>query len=291
MITSLTRRHVHIFVRDRGALFFSLLSPLILFVLYFFFLSSTQIASLQEQLPNSDAKTIELFLNSWVYAGIVMTTAVTTGLAALGVFVNDRESGRFTDLAVSPVARWKVVASYLLATASIAAVITTAVYIAAQIHLIVLGAPLLNWETLLRSVGSYMLVALSFAAISSLAVTLIRSSAAFTSLSIITGTSIGFLAGIYVPIGVLSSTVATILNGLPFAQAATLIREPFVATSLAELAASQPSVMVDEIKETYGLIVTIGDHTLTMPIIIIILIAIGISALIGAVWQVSRKLK
>jgi multidrug/hemolysin transport system permease protein len=101
-------------------------------MLYFFFLGNTQLSSLKESLPTVDEHVLGRFLNTWVYAGIVMTTAVTTGLAALGVFVDDRQSGRFTDFAVSPVPRWKVVMSYLLATASIAAIITTIVYLAAS---------------------------------------------------------------------------------------------------------------------------------------------------------------
>ncbi len=291
MIVALTKRHMRVFFRDKGAVFFSLLSPLIIFLLFLLFLGASQLTSLKESLPHVDEDKLSLFLNSWVYAGIVMTTTITTGLAALGVFVADRESGRFTDFAVSPVPRWKIVTSYLLATASIATIITTIVYIASQVHLIVQGAPVPTLELAMQTVGRYLLTAFSFAALSSLVITFIKSNAAFTSLSVIIGTGIGFLGGIYVPLGIMSASVANVLNALPFAQAAVLLREPFVAVPLERIGEGQPAQVVEQLTETYGLQTIINDHILSSSTIAALLAIIGIVALTLATVQISRKLK
>lgn len=282
---------MQVFFRDKGAVFFSLLSPLIIFLLFFLFLDASQLASLKESLPQIDESKLSIFLNSWVYAGIVMTTTITTGLAALGVFVADRESGRFTDFSVSPVPRWKVVVSYLLATVSIATIITTIVYIVAQVHLTMQGAPLPTFETVIQIIGLYLLIAFSFAALSSLVITFIKSNAAFTSLSVIVGTGIGFMAGIYVPLGIMSTEIANALNALPFAQAAALLREPFVAVPLERIGEGQPASVVEKLTETYGLQVVIDGHVLATSTIVLTLSIIGIVALLLATMQISRKLK
>ena len=282
---------MQVFFRDKGAVFFSLLSPLIIFLLFFLFLGASQLTSIKDSLPHVDDDKLSLFLNSWVYAGIVMTTTITTGLAALGVFVADRESRRFTDFAVSPVPRWKIVTSYLLATASIATIITTIVYIAAQIHLIVQGAPVPTPELAMQTVGKYLLTAFSFTALSSLVVTFIKSNAAFTSLNVIVGTGIGFLGGIYVPLGIMSVSVANVLNALPFAQAAVLLREPFVAVPLERIGEGQPAQVVERLTETYGLQAIIDGHVLSSSTIAVLLAIIGIVALTLATVQISRKLK
>lgn len=291
MIASLTKRHIQVFYRDKGAVFFSLLSPLIVFLLFLLFLGATQLTSLKESLPNVDESKLSLFINSWAYAGIVMTTAITTGLAALGVFVADRESGRFTDFAISPVPRWKVVVSYLLATASIATIITTVVYIAAQIHLLMQGATIPTPEILIQTVGRYLLIVFSFAALSSLVITFIKSNSAFTSLSVIVGTGIGFMAGIYVPLGIMSASVANVLNALPFAQAAVLLREPFVSVPLENIGEGQPVQVVEHLTEIYGLQAVIDGHIISSSTIILLLTVIGIVALTLATMQISRKLK
>lgn len=291
MIASLTKRHIQVFYRDKGAVFFSLLSPLIVFLLFLLFLGVTQLTSLKESLPNVDESKLSLFINSWAYAGIVMTTAITTGLAALGVFVADRESGRFTDFAISPVPRWKVVVSYLLATASIATIITTVVYIAAQIHLLMQGATIPTPEILIQTVGRYLLIVFSFAALSSLVITFIKSNSAFTPLSAIVGTGIGFMAGIYVPLGIMSASVANVLNALPFAQAAVLLREPFVSVPLENIWEGQPVQVVEHLTEIYGLQAVIDGHIISSSTIILLLTVIGIVALTLATMQISRKLK
>lgn len=291
MIASLTKRHIQVFYRDKGAVFFSLLSPLIVFLLFLLFLGATQLTSLKESLPNVDESKLSLFINSWAYAGIVMTTAITTGLAALGVFVADRESGRFTDFAISPVPRWKVVVSYLLATASIATIITTVVYIAAQIHLLMQGATIPTPEILIQTVGRYLLIVFSFAALSSLVITFIKNNSAFTSLSVIVGTGIGFMAGIYVPLGIMSASVANVLNALPFAQAAVLLREPFVSVPLENIGEGQPVQVVEHLTEIYGLQAVIDGHIISSSTIILLLTVIGIVALTLATMQISRKLK
>lgn len=291
MIRALTLRHITVFFRDRGAVFFSLLSPLTLFMLYFFFLGNTQLSSLKESLPTVDEHVLGRFLNTWVYAGIVMTTAVTTGLAALGVFVDDRQSGRFTDFAVSPIPRWKVIVSYLSATVIIAIVITTLVYILAQVHLVSQGAPIPSLEIITQSVVSYSLIAFSFGALSSLMVTFIKTNAAFTSLSIIVGTGIGFIAGIYVPLGVLTASIANVLYALPFAQAAVLMREPLMSSVFSQLLQGQPAEVGEKLRDTYGLEVVINGNHLATSVIMLVLAGLGALALLLAVVRISRKLR
>lgn len=291
MIFSLTLRHMRVFFRDRAAVFFSLLSPLILFALYFLFLGSLNLSSLKEALPMVSEKKLEVFLNTWVYAGIVMTTAVTTGLAALSVFVSDRETGRFIDLAVSPIARWKVVTSYLLSTMVIAFVMTTIVYVLSQAYLILQGANLPSFQDVSLTVVNYLLVIFSFAALSSLAVTFIKSSAAFTSLSVIVGTAIGFLAGIYVPLGQLSSSISNVLNALPFAQSAVLIREPFIKQALADVSMGQPVEVAAKLTDTFGLDVVIGNYHMPTSMIIAVLAILGFIALGLAIIQITRRIR
>ena len=86
---------MRIFFRDKTNVFFALLASLIMFILYVFFLGQLQIDAMKESFPGASDQAIGYFVNSWVFAGILTITSVTTGLAALQVFVSDRASGRF----------------------------------------------------------------------------------------------------------------------------------------------------------------------------------------------------
>ena len=187
--------------------------------------------------------------------------------------------------------RWKIVTSYLLATAKHRNNHYDHRLYRSQIHLIVQGAPVPTPEPAMQTVGKYLLTAFSFTALSSLVVTFIKSNAAFTSLNVIVGTGIGFLGGIYVPLGIMSVSVANVLNALPFAQAAVLLREPFVAVPLERIGEGQPAQVVERLTETYGLQAIIDGHVLSSSTIAALLAIIGIVALTLATVQISRKLK
>ncbi len=105
-------------------MFFSLLSALILIALYALFLGNLQVDNLTERFPNADSSDIHWFVNAWVFAGITMITTLTTSLAALAVFVDDRASGRFCDFLVSPIRRLELILGYLLSSLVISLTMT-----------------------------------------------------------------------------------------------------------------------------------------------------------------------
>ncbi len=204
MIASLIRRNMKLFFRDRAGVFFSLLGPLIMFLLYVFFLGNLQKDNIHQALPNSSADAMNFFINSWIFAGILAITTVTTSLSAMQVFVADRASGKFKDFAVSPISRSKIIIGYLGSTFIISLGMTTVAFGLGELYIVANGG---NWLTLHHAINSYGVVVLlcaAFSALASFCATFIKSIAAFASLSVIIGTSTGFLAAVYVPVGSLS---------------------------------------------------------------------------------------
>lgn len=127
---------------------------------------------------------------------------------------------------------------------------------------------------------------LGFSAISSLVVTFIRSSGAFTSLSVIVGTIVGFLAGAYIPAGTMSEGVVSVLNTLPFAQSAMLLREPLAGGALERLTDGLPGA--DETIATYfGFELSVGDVEITTGIVVAILL--GITLVCGALGALRMR--
>lgn len=95
VVLTLMSRNLRLFFRDRLGVFFSLLSALILFLLYTLFLGSGQVDDLQQSFPGATEAEVKAFVDTWMFAGIVGITAITTGLGAMNVFVEDSASGRF----------------------------------------------------------------------------------------------------------------------------------------------------------------------------------------------------
>ncbi|WP_051275050.1 ABC transporter permease [Cellulomonas sp. URHD0024] len=285
----LARRNLTLFARDRTAVFFSMLSPLILLALYTFFLGSQQVDSLRAQFPAADLGDVHGFVDAWVFAGITMITSLTTGLAAMSVFVEDGESGRFQDFLVSPVRRSSLILGYMGATAVVAVTMTAAFVVISQVYTVARGGSVMTAAELVECLGVVVLSAGTFSALSAFAVTFVRTSSAFAALSTIVGTLIGFLAGAYIPIGALPAGAANVVDALPFAQSAMLVRGPFTAQPLAVLTDGQPAAAAD-MESFYGLTASVGGLEITTTIAVTVMVVVlVVFAALGA-WRIGRRI-
>lgn len=289
-MNSLVVRHLRVFFRDKGNVFFALLSSIVMFALYIFFLGSIQADSLQDGVATLSNNLANNFVNSWVFAGIITITAVTTSLAAFSVFISDRAEGRLKDYAVSPIARWKLTLSYIAASIIISSLLTILAAVLGQAYLLFSGGEFIGLENALQLIPLLVFLSAVFSSFACLITTFVKTSAAFTSLSIIIGTSVGFLAGIYVPVGSLPSGVANVINTLPFAQAATLTRQPFATDTLTQI--SQGSgAQTEALKDMYGFNITVGDATLSTMTLLLLLTGLAVICLAIAVVRMARVLK
>jgi multidrug/hemolysin transport system permease protein len=269
----LVGRNLSLFFRDRMGVFLSVLSAIILFALYALFLGNLQVRNVQERFPHAAAEDVQGFVTSWVFAGIVMITTVTTGLSALSIFVEDRASGRFKDFLVSPVRRGHLVGGYLLSSFVIAVMMSTVILAAGQVLMLATGQPVTSWTGLARTFAYICLLSAAFAALSSFIVTFIRSSSAFSSLGTIVGTIIGFLAGAYIPLGTLPAGVANVINALPFSQAAMLIRGPLTEATIDQLAGGQQQA-ITALDEFYGVDIFVSDLAISVPMAVGVMLAV-----------------
>lgn len=269
----LVRRNVRVYYRDRGQVVLSLIAPLILLLLYVLFLGSLQIDTLKDALPLADENDIDAFVYTWVFAGMVMITTVTTGLSALSTFVDDRVSDRFKDFRVSPISPLQLVSGYLISSFIIAFAMSMVVFAVGLGIVSLLYKAYPGLASVLASIGYTALMCLAFSSISSLIVTFIRSSGAFTSLSVIVGTVVGFLAGAYIPAGTMSDGVVSVLNALPFAQSAMLLREPLAGDALRTLT-DGASGAEDAIATYFGFDLFVGDFEIGAALVVVVLLSI-----------------
>jgi multidrug/hemolysin transport system permease protein len=278
---ALVGRNLTIYFRDRVGVFLSLLSALILLLLYTLFLGSLQVDTIQESLPNASDDEVRAFVDTWVLAGIIMITTFTTGFGSMGVFVDDRVSGRFRDFRVAPLKRWQLILGYLGA-AFVVAVLMATIILAVGVGILMAlhSTNLFTWGGIAQSFGLILLLSLAFAAVSAFLLTFVGSSSAYTASSTIVGTVLGFLAGAYLPVGLLTTPVANVINVLPFSPAAMLLREPLVGPSLDALAGGVPQA-VTEIEEYYGFTLLIGDVAIEPMWVIVglVLLAVVFAAL------------
>jgi len=290
VVFAIVGRNLRIFFRDRLNVFFSLLGALILFGLYTLFLSNLQTTDLTASLPGASADDVQAFVDSWMFAGIVLLTTVSTGLGGLAVLVEDDQTGRFRDFLVSPLRRGQLVLGYLISAASVAVILSVLVLVISVIYLGLVRATWLSPLAIGRSLLIVVLACIAFTALSALVVSFVRTSGAFSGLATIVGTILGFVAAAYIPIGAFPDTVATVVAALPFAQAGMLLRREFAGETLAVITEGAPGAE-ESVRAFYGLDLTISDWSVPAWFVGVLLLAIAVVCTALSAARIRRRIR
>lgn len=279
VVGGIVARNLRLFFRDRLNVFFSLLSGIILFVLYTLFLARLQTDGLAEQFPQATDAEIRAFIDSWMFSGIVLLTTVTTGMGAMSVLVEDGYTGRFADFLVSPIRRSQLVLGYLVSSVIVTLIMSGAVLVLSVLYLGIVDGVWIEPDRLVVIAGITILCCFAFTALSAFVVSFVRTPGAFSAFATVVGTVLGFVAGAYIPIGSLPDAVGNVINALPFSQGGMLLRREFTAQSLAGLT-DQPDA-VESMRTFYGIDAFVGDAEVVpwVAVGVLVAFAVGFTAL------------
>lgn len=282
---ALAKRNVKLYFRDKLSVFFSLLSVIILILLYALFLGSSLERSL-DGLPDGN-----LLISSWLFSGTITVATLTTALAAYDTMVNDRFSSRSKDFTVSPIKRSSLAGGYILSALFIGTVMSVVTAVGAQIIMLVMGGSLLPITEWIRLIG-YIVLAVSFAAPCMFFVcSFLKTNGAFSTLSTLVGTLIGFLTGLYMPIGELPAMVQPIVRFFPPSHAGVLIRDVLMKEYIQTTFAGAPDAVVEAFKLDMGIIYRVGDTEITPLMSIGYLLACAVLFFALSVWRAGKKEK
>ena len=260
----LISRNRKVYTRDRLAFFMSFLSVIILILVYQVFLGQIQIDAVKEALGSDTASsdTIKM-VNYWLISGLTTIISMTSTLGAFGVMVSDKEKKLSEDFKVSPISNFKVELSYAI-FAILFGIILTMFSCVFAIGIFNGFASLLDYSAkdYLTIFGIISLSTVLSASIILPILTFIQTSSAFTTLSTIVGTFIGFISGVYLSIGSVGETLRQVMTWFPMTQVNALLKQVLMKNSIAQVFNDAPSSVINEYKESYGVILqnASGNH-------------------------------
>ncbi|MFA6680179.1 MAG: ABC transporter permease [Candidatus Methanomethylophilaceae archaeon] len=279
------KRNMLIFFRDRSTVFFSFLGVFIVLALYILFLGDIWEGDLSQQgITNS-----KLLIGTWMMAGVIAIASVTISMGAFGTMVEDRDKNIVKDFRTSPVKRRDLVAGYVLSVLIIGILMTVITFIVALAYLMCIGYTFPSILTILEIFGIIILSVLANSTMILFIVSLIKTTSAFSTASAIVGTLIGFLAGVYIPVGALPSGVATIVNIFPTSHAASLLRTLMMKDITAASFSDLPPEAITEFNNSMGVTLNIGGVAITPFESIFILLGYTVVFFVLAVMVLSRK--
>lgn len=282
---NLAVRNFKIYIRDKNGVFFSFLGIVIIIGLYILFLGKSMTDDL------THVKDAGLLVDSWVMAGIVAVASITTSMGALSIMVEDKARKTAKDFLSAPIKRYQLVSGYIASTFLSGFVMSLLTLILAEIYLAVRGYPLLTPLALIKIFGIIVLSVLASSSIVLFIVSFLRTTGSFANASIILGTLIGFVTGMYIPIGVLSDKTGWLVKGFPISHASALLRQVMMEDAVKVSFDGASAEVLAEFQEYMGITFTFGDKVCTTGTHILILLGTAAVFFLAALLNLSRKQK
>lgn len=286
VLYQLVLRNVKLYLRDKAAVFFSFLSVIIILALYILFLGKMQRNNLPAEVLNLDGG--DWLISSWIMAGILTVSTVTVPLGAVGNLIDDRADGLLNDFYTSPISRNVLALSYLISAWIIGIIMVMINLVVGQIYVLINGGEFLSFVGYAELIGLVVLCIMAFSSFFFFLSLYIRTRNAYGTLATLVGTFIGFLGGIYIPIGVLGSTVRNVMNSLPTAHAVTIIRQIYMRGAIDKVFGDAPEEVYNSYANFNGIEIMIGDFQLESWHMVVSLVVFMIVFYSLSVWKLSR---
>jgi len=275
---ALIKRNIKLYFRDKSALFFSMLSILIIIALFALFLGQ------------GDWGTDEI-RDSWLMAGVLAVASITTSIGSFEAVISDKLKKVAKGFYASPVKRSHITTAYVISPFITGVMMTTLTAIGFGAYIVITGGYMPSALGLLQLVGLILLSNITGTAILGFLISFIKSTGAWNTLGTIIGTLSGFLMGVYIPIGILPNAVQTVMVIFPPFHSAMLFRQVLMEKPLGSAyTAAAGGFDVEYMQELLGASFSFGDFEITPIISVLYLIVTGL-LLFGLSVVKSRKLK
>lgn len=277
-------RNLKLFFRDRSAVFFSLLAVFIIIALYSVFLGSVWLPDSMENIKGTD-----YLMNSWLVAGLLAVASITTSMGAFGVMIDDKVKKINQDFYASPIKRSSITGGYIGSAFLIGAIMSLITVAAGEAYIVLMGGDWLTPTAFVQAVALVFFAVITNTSIVCFIVSFFKSHSAFGTASTIIGTLIGFLTGIYLPIGALPESVQMVIKAFPVSHAASLFRQVMMDAPMKASFEGIPANYLSGFKEYMGVTFQWGGNEIAPLVSILILAGTAVVFYGLSLVNISRK--
>jgi multidrug/hemolysin transport system permease protein len=251
-LSALIKRNTKMFFKDKGLFFTSLITPLILLVLYVTFLGNVYKDSFSAGLAGIaiDDGVLNSVVASQLVSSLLAVCCVTVSFCSNMLMVQDKVSGARNDMTIAPVRPSTLALGYYISTL-ISTLIISFIAAGAGFAYIALEGWYLTVTDLLLVILDIVLLVLFGTALSSTINFFLSSQGQISAVGSIVSSVYGFICGAYMPISQFGDGLQKVLMFLPGTHATSLLRTHLMRGSLAEVEKlGVPEPLVEVLKDT-----------------------------------------
>lgn len=226
-LSALIKRNIKLYFRDKGMFFSSLITPIILLILFITFLGSIYRDSFASALSaagiNADAALIDGCVGGQLISSLLAVTCITVAFCSNLIMIKDKTSGARRDLTVSPLHLSTLGFSYYLASLISTLIINLTAAAVSLAYLAFVGWYLSAADVLLLILDVFLLTMFG-TALSSCVNFFLSSDGQASAVGTIVSAGYGFICGAYMPVSNFSPVLQKILSFLPGTYGTVLLR-------------------------------------------------------------------
>jgi len=230
-ILGFIKRNVLLFFKDWQSILFSLLTSIIVLVLYLLFLKGTFVSAIQsamEQYPGLASmvpqKDIDMFANLFLLSGILGSAMISVPFSCITVLVKDRANKVDYDILATPMKREQIIFAYFVSAVLTSTLLTDIILAVGLIGIRMQGNMYLNISQVIKAFSIVALGSISASAIFMIVVLFFKTVSACEAFFGILSAASGFVIGAYIPISQFSNEVQTVCNLFPASQITIMLR-------------------------------------------------------------------
>lgn len=260
---NLIRRNTKLFFKDRGMFFSSLITPIILLVLYITFLANVYRNSFSSELSSvlsiSD-DIIDALVGSQLVSSLLAVSCVTVSFCANLLMVQDKTSGARKDIMVSPVKKSTLALSYFISSALTTLIISFTTLAFCFLYLLKCGWYMSVTDVILV-ILDVILLTLFGTALSSCVNFFLSTNGQASAVGTVVSAGYGFVCGAYMPISNFSPSLQKVLSFLPGTYGTALLRGHYLGGVFKEMENKRiPPKVIEEFKSTLDCSVQFFDR-------------------------------
>lgn len=289
----LTFRNIKLYFKDKMTFLVSLITPLILLVLFIAFLNSTYEDSILSIIQDFDLdqSLIDAFTGGWLFSSVLATSCITVAFCS-GMMVIDKINRVDIDFMVSPVKKSTLQLSYVLANLFSTFIITFVLLIIGLIYLACVGFYITFVDFLLIVFG-IIITSLFGTILANIIWTFTHSQGVVSGVCTLVSALYGFICGAYMPINTMGQGMQYFVSLLPGTYATVLFRQGFLNSVLNRMRETLPQEMINGIASGFDVKMSFFGHDVsTLALILVIsistIVLLGVFLLINGLKKRTR---
>lgn len=275
-LINLIKRNVKVYFSDKGMFITSLITPIILLVLYATFLANVYRDSFISVIPEGftlPSKLVNSLVSGQLMSSLLSVSCVTVAFTSNLLMVQDRVNNTIKDINVTPISKFKIGLSYVLSTFISTIIVNVVVAIICFIYIYFQGW-YMNINDILLILFDVFLLTLFGTVLSSVVNFNLSTQGQSTAVGTMVSAGYGFLCGAYMPLSSFSKSLQNILSFLPGTYATSLFRNHSLNGSFREMIRLNiPIDVINELKKAFDCKIIFLDKTVSINMMYIILIS------------------